>query len=135
VLRTLPDVDLVISSAWRYIVANGDMTCRGFEYLLMIHGAPFSVLHGRISCITETEEVVGVELGLLEPGATFDYGWLKDNGCALRAVQIERNASRDGVDRYAVLDDLDLEIPDLFITNGTVGLTKEIADRVIAHLS
>jgi hypothetical protein len=34
----LPDVKIVISSAWRYMILRGDVTLRGFEMLLKTHG-------------------------------------------------------------------------------------------------
>lgn len=38
VLYFVPDAKLVISSAWRYMMLRGDMTLKGFEYLLLVHG-------------------------------------------------------------------------------------------------
>lgn len=47
--------ELVISSAWRYMIRGGAMTIAGFRYLLMTHGLKPSVqIHG---CTVSDEEI------------------------------------------------------------------------------
>lgn len=76
---------IVISSAWRYMVLNGAMTLRGFEYLLLTHG---------VDC---KDRVIGMTCS--------------DEDIPLRGQQIRHwmNEYGDGR-RYVVLDDLDLGI-------------------------
>lgn len=135
ILERCPSARIVVSSAWRYIVSNGDMTLRGLEYLFMIFGAPYDVWHQRIVAITETDEATTLELGIRDEDAELDYLWLKENGCELRSVQIERAAERLGVTRFAVLDDLHLPGVPLFKTDGLTGLTQNLADRVVDWLN
>lgn len=42
------DARLVISSAWRYMILGGDMTDRGFSYLLRTHGLIAGGLGGKV---------------------------------------------------------------------------------------
>ncbi len=44
----------VVSSAWRYLVLGGSMTCRGMEYLLRTHG----VMKDRMVGVTCSDELV-----------------------------------------------------------------------------
>lgn len=78
------NVQLVLSSAWRYQILRGATTLRGFEHLLQSHGCRVS---GRL--IGHTREDKNVD----EP----------------RAVQIEEWLNkRPEVTRYCVVDDMDL---------------------------
>jgi hypothetical protein len=56
-------------------------------------------------------------------------------GPALRCVEIDGWLERNDVDKYAILDDSKEEHSCFFRTDIDVGLTDEIADQVIAHLS
>lgn len=137
ILVELPDVNIVLSSAWRYIMHKRDITPRGFEYLMMIFGAPYDVIHERIVTCTDTDEHTCLDVGLMEADAELDYEWLKENGMDLRVLQIERSSEwlfcgrSDGV--YAILDDLPLDSPHLIQTDGAIGLTEADADRVIEY--
>lgn len=135
ILEALPEAKIVVSSAWRYMIHSGAVGPRGLEYLFCLFGANFSTVDRRIIGWTETDEETCVEIGLAEPGALLDYQWLKENGCELRALQIERYvASLDGDVRFVVLDDLDLGIPELIQTDGEVGLTPKEARDVVFKL-
>ena len=53
----------VVSSAWRYMIHNGWMTAKGFEYLLQTHG----VMAGRFLGITDTDTMVDIGDGTRQP--------------------------------------------------------------------
>jgi hypothetical protein len=130
ILETCPDVEIVLSSAWRYLTF-GDippMSLRGFEYLMCLFGAPYYTIHNRIIGTTASDEAMCIELGITEEGVDLDYLWLKENGYLLRREQILRATEGNYI---VVLDDLDLEMPELIKTDGNVGLTKVLADQVI----
>lgn len=55
VLEALPEAKIVISSSWRYIVTQGEMTLKGFEYLLIVGGV---CAKERIIGATVPDEVV-----------------------------------------------------------------------------
>lgn len=105
--------EIVISSAWRYMILNGACTIRGFEYMLRTH---------RIHC----KDLVK---GYLDFDETQDE--------AGRASLIRRWVSEHKPKRWAVLDDLLLPIDPIenFVrTDGQVGLTEKEADRLIQLL-
>lgn len=56
----------------------------------------------------------------------------------IRGEEIAVMLERFQPDKYAILDDnndmLEDQLPSFFQTDGTIGLTKEIADKVILHL-
>jgi hypothetical protein len=133
ILAACPEVQLVISSAWRYAVTGGSMNCRGFEYLMMTYGAPYRQLHQRIHGHTVTDEAMAMQLGLMEEGAELDYLWLKENGCELRVEQIDAYAAAAGCTSYVVLDDLELPLPQLVLTDPAVGLTRAQVAEVVAR--
>lgn len=134
ILEAMPDVKIVVSSAWRYLMHSGAFNERGFEYLLNIHGAPYELYHERIIGMTETEEQTCLSLGIMEEGVSLDYEWLKENGHDIRVIQIERFAAAHNIDSYAVLDDLPLPSPYLIQTHPDTGLTPPDVERVIALL-
>lgn len=111
------DCYFVLSSAWRYMLLGGEMTLKGFEYLLITHGAQ---VNGRFIAYTIGDESIpsrGQQIA----------SWLKTQG------------ERFNVVKYVVLDDLDLNITDWghpFVqTDGEIGLTDADADRVISILN
>jgi hypothetical protein len=134
ILDACPEVKVVISSAWRYMMIEDGIGVKGFEYLLCLFGAPYDSVNGRIYHKTPTDEWMCEFLGLSEKGATLDHEWLKENGCLLRREQIEFFLDIQGA-KYVVLDDLDLEMPELVRTDGEVGLTEELADEVIRRFN
>lgn len=106
---------LVISSAWRYMILGGDVTVRGFEYLLRTHG---------VRC-------VGGVIGHTR----------KDTGVgdhAERSTQIrEWLAEHPDVERWAVVDDMSEEyFPGMpFVrTDGQIGLEEKHGEALIALL-
>lgn len=130
ILDNCPDVNIIISSAWRYMMF-GDTPAlneRGMEYIMCLFGADYHSINKRIIGKTISDEEMCELLGISENNAEVDYLWLKDNGCLLRREQILL-AAKD--DKFVVLDDLNLEMPELIQTDGNVGLTKTQADKII----
>ena len=113
------DCQLVISSAWRYLIHSGSMTVVGFERLLQTHGVN---AYQRIAGITRQDANLSDKH---ERGKQI-RDWL---------------SGAMGVERYAVIDDDDDEIgiPEAghpFVkTDGKVGLTEADADRLIELLN
>lgn len=95
------DCNIVISSAWRYMVLMGEMTLKAFEYLLRSHGV---YAENRIIGTTDQD---GESLQLLE-----------------RYKQIKKYVEDYGLVNYAVVDDLDISYPGFPFhqTNGFAGL-------------
>jgi len=106
---------IVLSSAWRYQILNGDMTANGFEIMLHSHGA--TPMMGRIIGNT-----------------------CADEDCAGRGLQIDRwIRSNEGERRYVVIDDEDDQISmcdhPLIRTDSRVGLTEVNARAAIEILT
>lgn len=102
---------IVISSAWRYMIHMGEMTYRGFEYMLVTHGLMYN---NTIIGATRTDQV------LYE-----------------RELQIKDWLARTEhkIDRWVVVDDLNLNIENLVKTNGEVGLTQDNVNEVVRILN
>lgn len=112
ILKSVPDLQIVISSAWRYAMLNKDMTVKGFEYMLLISGVN---CQNRIYDHTVADEIIPTR------GAQI-RNWL-DTHAYLR------------IDKYLALDDLIHDFPVQKIehlqTEPEKGLTKEKAEIVI----
>lgn len=126
ILDAVPDVQLVISSAWRYLTFRGDMTVKGFEYLLLVHGVK---CFGRVHGTTAPDGAIENEPNHHDPEA-----W-RTAGLKWRANQIRDYLSAHGVDSYAVLDDLPIAVDRLMQTDGATGLTDADVAKVIALLT
>jgi len=119
-ILTETDVQIVISSAWRYMILNEAMTLKGFEYLLRTHGVYAE--NRLIGCTREDRLLFGSPGSDLERGIEIQ-NWLEEH---------------PEVTKYIVIDDLDLGISPLhpFIhTNKNVGLSLENALIVISMLN
>lgn len=104
--------NVVLSSAWRYMIHGGAMTLRGFGYLLKTHG------------------VIGLNLIDLTP---------KDEEFPERGEQILAwREVHNHAGPYVVVDDEDFQITKyghpLIRTDGQVGMTMADAERIIAAL-
>jgi hypothetical protein len=116
ILCAVPDANLVISSAWRYMVPDA-MTLKGFEYLLLVSG---------VHC---KDRVVGITP--------------KDEEVATRGGQILNWVSRntDSISRFAILDDMAMDFKEwglgsnFFQTDGAKGITRETANAIIEFLN
>ncbi len=110
--------EVVLSSAWRYMVLGGAMTLSGFGYLLRTHGVRNlgARLVGTTGHDTQTEDPT--ERGRLV------VAWLMGQCGVMRAVV---------VDDMAVCGEGSAHIP-LVQTDGKTGLTDADVDRLIALL-
>lgn len=115
---------IVLSSAWRYMVLNEAMSLKGFEYLLRSH---------RVHC-----------KGLLVDTTWFDGDYDLDDlddekaGCAERARLITSWTAykRWHPAHYVAVDDLPLPLPETsFVqTDAKSGLTVDKAEELIRKL-
>jgi len=127
ILDAVPDAMIVVSSAWRYMTFRGDMTLKGFEYLLLVHGVK---AHERVYAVTETDGAIEQEPD------HFDADAWRVAGLRCRNQQIRRvvNENRMRLQGYVVLDDLPLSVPNFVQCEGTIGLRSGDADRAIEIL-
>jgi Swiss Army Knife RNA repair-like protein len=115
--------NVVLSSAWRYLVYRGEATVAGLDWLLRSHG----MFAGRLIGITPPDSITR-EAYSGDPST-----WPVVNE---RGGQVESwLAAHAQGSAYVVLDDLDLGISECghpFVqTDGKVGLTEADALRVI----
>lgn len=115
---------LVVSSAWRYILHGGDMTTKGFGYMLRTHGL--------IAESGTMNLIVGYTDKDTEPPME------RRDGERARQVQAWLGYTGLTVESYAVVDDEDDGFTEAgmpcVITDGAKGLTHEDADKLIAIL-
>ena len=115
ILKGVPECQVVLSSAWRYMILSGDMSLRGFEQLLMTHGADiWCRLHGH----------------------TIDDNQFDDRG-----LQIKEYLDRHDHTHFAILDDCPTGMnfhplsERLVRTNSKHGLTAANARKALNLLS
>lgn len=121
ILEQVPDLQIVLSSAWRYRFDNDYV----IEALLCCHGVnAFERVHGR----TEFDPASGEDFRPYD-----DVEWWSEMGIKWRGDQIREYVNLHRVQRWAVLDDLPLQVDHLFRTEAQVGLTGAIAQSVVAH--
>lgn len=111
------NAQIVISSAWRYMIINGSMTLKGFENLLLTHGLK---CHNKVIGHTCSDECIKTPFA-----RGFQISkWISDNNYA---------------GKYVVVDDLDLGISAAnhpFVqTDGSIGLTQENIKQILERLS
>lgn len=100
------NTDIILSTAWRYMIHSGECTIKGFENWLRCFGF-VGYIHG----YTERDEII------------------KD-----RSEQISKYVKDFNIKSYAIIDDLDLNISenhqDRFVqTDGKIGITdKEVKE-------
>jgi len=114
ILFSITDLQIVISSSWRYMIEPSVMTLLGFEYLLIVSGV---ACKARILGMTTRDKEI--------PG---------------RADQIKRWLDEHpDVTKHLALDDLDWDFPSRKIvslqTDGYVGLTEESAQEIINYFN
>lgn len=118
ILRAVPDAKIVVHSAWRYLLYEGNLPIRFFENLLLTHGVD---CFGRLAGRTRWDGV---------------NGWVPTaDDLKERADQIREYVAEHGVECFAVLDDLELQIENFVRTDGDVGLTDADANAVIRLLT
>lgn len=106
--KALGEPDIVISSAWRYIMLNGAMTLQGFGYMMITHG-----FYGNIVGFTVPDETI--------------------RG---RNYQVQDYLVRHNYDSYLIIDDLDLGFSrtcptHFYQTNGDKGLVQSDINKII----
>jgi hypothetical protein len=111
------DPEIVLSSAWRYMIHGGAMTLVGFEYLLRTHGA---MAQGRLVGYTARDEEIQMRgeqiASWLRQHGPRPYVVLDDGGCV------------PGTDQWS---DLGLSVHPVVWTRGNVGLTDfEVAKAI-----
>ncbi len=115
ILREVPDLKIVVSSAWRYLVHRGAMSLKGFESLLRTHW---------ITCKDRLVGLTRLDATPAEPRGGQILEWIL--------------GSPEPVTAWVVLDDLDLDLGAnqwRFVrTNGKKGLRDEDAKRAIQIL-
>jgi hypothetical protein len=121
ILVAVPGAKIVVSSAWRYMVHNGAMTLRGFEYLLRTHGVACVDRVTGLTCLDEE----------LEPRGQQIRHWLNEHGGNRPYVVLD-----DGGDKDGQWYDLGINAASLRVvwTKGNVGLTDWDAHRAIEIL-
>lgn len=116
ILRRYPDLKIIISSSWRYLVLTGQMTLEGFESLLLTHGIR---CRGRIMGITRKDN--------------------KEYETDLRINQIRDYINGfyySGNYKWLILDDMDIDIAPVkehIKIDGLTGLQDEDVDRIIKY--
>lgn len=127
ILDTFPELKIVISSAWRYLLLKNRMTIEGFEIMMFTHG-----LKCRNRIIGYTKEDGKLED---EPCHRDSDAWTK-SALSFRKQQIYQYAAENNIPRneFFVLDDLSLNMPELYQTDPSKGLTKENTDFIIKSI-
>jgi hypothetical protein len=107
-VRELGGADIVVSSAWRYMVLRGSMTVEGFGNMLRTHG------------VTSQAEFIDTTKS--------------DETITTRSEQVREWVDRNNRSRWIVLDDMPFSCPiaDRFIAvDGATGLTRADCERAI----
>lgn len=127
ILDCVPDLHIVVSSAWRYVVHNGESTVKGLEHLLLTHGLK---CHGRLHGVTDPDPET---FDHAHHTAPFDVEYWKERGLKWRGDQIRKYCEEHTPSAFIVIDDIDLPIePDYFVKiDGSVGLTAaDVVDAI-----
>lgn len=134
------DPQIVLSSAWRYMILTKHLTLTGFEYLLRTHGA-CGIVGNLIGTTCADEECVHcLHRGKIGKGKYDDEGQPKCRKCgqsSCRAFQVDHWLIRNQPwqKRWVVIDDGDYrfrEIGHPFVqTDPSVGLTMKDARKAV----
>lgn len=130
ILHFNPGLQIVISSAWRYLIINGQMTLKGFEYLLLSHGVKcYGLLHGHT--------VADEKIPHCNEGNPSDWDVEEWNRAGLwwRSAQILAYVEEHKPDKWVVLDDLELDVPHLVRTDGKKGIEEWCAVAIASELA
>ena len=129
--------EVVLSSAWRYMILNKAMTLSGFHYMLRTHGVTKDLKIIGTLPYDKTQKDDGFARGraILE--------WLRDNTdyCYFDRFEKYDDQDRRQVVKWAAIDDLDLGIAadlateSVVMTDGRVGMTEKDADQLIRILN
>lgn len=111
VLLEDPNVRIVLSGAWRYMIIGGAMTIKGFNLMMMTHGLSAQV----IIDLTIADEMI-----------------IKDRADQIKCWLAAHN--NYGITHYVVLDDLDLKVDNFVKVDGNVGLSPANINRALELL-
>lgn len=124
----LTAAEIVVSSAWRYLMFGGHMSLDGFANMLATHGLD---VIGRIAGFTDQDTMIPNDVGQLVP--------MPNERGEQIARWLKGHPAKGRQRRYVVIDDLDLGISEAghpFVqTDGKIGLTTADADRAIEILT
>jgi hypothetical protein len=113
ILKEVPDLKIVISSAWRYMIPEA-LSLKGFEYLLLVAG---------VNCEKKVIGYTARDENVNSRGKQIRF-WVKDHMVK--------------GDKYIILDDLPFDFLKLnlnfILTDPKVGLTRKKAEAVIERL-
>lgn len=124
VLNELPKLEIIISSAWRYLLLNGQMTISGFESMLMTHGLD---IYGRIHGYTNFDIYSEI------PETPEDWNRI---GLECRKDQILEYSAKYICNNWLAIDDLELKLGHRQIkTNPKIGITHEDVNRIIRYFN
>lgn len=131
VLDTFPELKIVVSSAWRYVVHNGISTVLGLEHLLLTHGLK---CHGRVLGVTAEDPE---KFDPVHHAAPFDVEYWKARGLKWRGEQILAYVQAVKPDAWVAVDDLPIVVHPsrMCQTDGETGLTDADADWIIESLT
>lgn len=114
IVKRVPDLEVVLSSAWRYQILMGTTTLRGFGYMLRTHGVSKDM--NLIGHTPSDEEVPqrGEQIMkfILQKAWPCRVAILDDGGPGMSFTPLEHV---------------------LFMCKGKVGLTRRVASNVIEH--
>lgn len=112
-LGDYPEIQIVVSSSWRYLVHSGKLTLKEFEEVLVEKGFNCKdKLHG----ITKASGLMPENLLAKE-----DESWTIDQ----RVSEIEDYIKKYTIEEYVILDDLPLGCKHLVKTSPVNGLTRD----------
>lgn len=97
-----PNINIVLSSSWRYMILKGAMSLKGFEYLLITHGFEYMAINDKIIGVTCLDEEIATREGQI-----LDYV-----------------GKHPEITQWAVIDDMDLEIEKKVKTDRNTGITN-----------
>ena len=141
ILRTIKP-EIVLSSAWRYMIHGNTMTLKGFAYMLQTHGVD-ALINTLLIDVTQPDEICPkcqFKEDRFSNIANGNKVCIKCGTISTRGAQIQRwlDDHPDSQRKYVVLDDDDMDISNRhpFVqTNPKRGLTRYAADKVIRMLS
>ena len=102
------------------------MTIDGFEMLLLTHGVK---CRDRVIGHTRADDAIEDE-----PHHHDEPKSWREAGLRWRVEQVVAIVRDYGINRFVVIDDLPLEIPQLHQTDGSKGMTVRDAESIIAML-
>ena len=124
VLDKLPKLEIVISSAWRYLLINQNMTIIGFEQMLLTHGLN---IFGRIYGYTDPDVFE------IKPKTPEEWSAV---GLKCRKEQILKYSSERLCNNWLAVDDLELGLGHRQIkTDPTIGITLEQVNKIVEYFN